>query len=101
MAVYLSIPVFADEIPLNNPIKFNTPTGLAQALSKWLLGILGSIALIFLVLSGIRYMASGGNEEQMTAAKKMFYASIIGIVIAVTSGLIINALIRMFKGGTP
>lgn len=46
--------------------------------------VLGSVAVIFLILilyGGFRWMMSGGNEENITKAKKILSAAAIGLVI--------------------
>ena len=48
-----------------------------------LLFIVGAIAVIMLIIGGIRYVVSGGDQNQVTAAKNTILYAIIGIVVAV------------------
>ena len=48
-----------------------------------LLFIIGAVAVIMLIIGGIRYVVSGGDQSQVTAAKNTILYAIIGIVVAV------------------
>ncbi len=72
----------------------NAPT-IAQLLLNtlnFLLEIFGIIAIISMLLSGIVYLTSGGNESQIARAKKMTVYSIIGIVVALGGVIIIKTI---------
>ncbi len=61
------------------------------------LGIVGLIAVAYLIYGGFRYMTSAGNEETTEQAKKIIVNSIIGLVVIILSYIIVvtisNALI--------
>ncbi|MFH1111779.1 MAG: TrbC/VirB2 family protein, partial [Patescibacteria group bacterium] len=46
-----------------------------------LLGFLGVIAIVIIIIAGFKWMTAAGNEEQISSAKKMLGAGIIGLVI--------------------
>jgi len=48
---------------------------------KAFLQLLGVIFLIIIVYAGFRWMTAGGNEEQVTEAKKLIKNGIIGLII--------------------
>jgi hypothetical protein len=48
-----------------------------------MLFIVGAVAVIMLIIGGIRYVVSGGDQNQVTAAKNTILYAIIGIVVAV------------------
>jgi hypothetical protein len=58
-----------------------------------LLTVGGFIALLFLVIGGIQYMASGGDEKALTTAKGTITYSVLGLLIMLGSILIINTLL--------
>ena len=64
-----------------------------------ILGFLGVIAVLIVLLGGFKWMTSGGNEEQIGAAKKLMGAGIIGLIIVVLAyaiaTFIINALVQI------
>ena len=54
---------------------------VAANIIQTLLGILGILALIIILFGGFRWMTSGGNEENVAAAKKTIAAGIVGLII--------------------
>lgn len=52
---------------------------------KIVLGFLGLIFLILILWAGFRWMTSAGNEEQITQAKKMMVAAVIGAAIVLAA----------------
>ena len=55
-----------------------------------MLFIVGAIAVIMLIIGGIRYVVSGGDQTQVTAAKNTVLYAIIGIVVAVLAYAAVN-----------
>lgn len=47
-----------------------------------LLFLIGAIAVIMLIIGGIRYVVSGGDQAQVTSAKNTILYAIVGIVVA-------------------
>ncbi|MGB3072729.1 MAG: pilin [Candidatus Moraniibacteriota bacterium] len=72
------------------------PTGtIYQIISStlsWLLAILGFIAVIGFVISGILYLTAAGNETQIEKAKSAMTYSIIGVIVALMGYVIIQAV---------
>ena len=48
---------------------------------NYLLRLVGSIALLFLIIAGVMYMTAGGSEEKITTAKRILTGAIIGLGI--------------------
>jgi len=53
-----------------------------QGVSNTLMIVVGLIAVIMIIIGGIRYATSGGDQAQITAAKNTILYSIIGLVVA-------------------
>lgn len=51
-----------------------------------------SAGIIFVILSGIRYMMAGGNSEKATAAKKNFAGVLIGLLVILGVSVIITSI---------
>lgn len=71
------------------------PGGIAaivKNLLTWLLGIVGVIALIGFIISGVQYLTSAGDEDRMQSAKRNLLYSIIGVVVVLASFVIIQAI---------
>jgi hypothetical protein len=68
-------------------------TVLLNAL-QFLLSIFGYIAIISLVVSGIIYLTSGGDEEKVKLAKKSTVYSVVGIVVVLGMMVVIKFLTK-------
>lgn len=55
-----------------------------------LLFVLGMIAVIMIVIGGIRYATSGGDSTQVQAAKNTILYAVVGVVVAIMSFAIVN-----------
>lgn len=69
--------------------------GIKQVLEnllRWGLGIIGVLALIGFVVSGIQYIVSTGSEDMIESAKRNMLFSTIGIVVVLASFVIIQAI---------
>ncbi len=60
------------------------------------LGVVGLIAVVFLIYGGFRYITSAGNEESAEAAKKIISNSIIGLIVIIMSYIIVTVIINAF-----
>ena len=64
-----------------------------QSITNILLFLIGAISVIMLIIGGIRYVISGGDQNQVTSAKNTILYAIIGIVIAFLAYAAINFVI--------
>lgn len=64
------------------------------------LGFLGLIAVILILIGGFKWMTAGGNEEQVSEAKKWIYSGIIGLVIIFAAYAIATFVISQISGAT-
>lgn len=53
-----------------------------QTVTNILLFLIGAISVIMLIIGGIRYVVSGGDQNAITSAKNTILYAIIGIVVA-------------------
>ena len=58
--------------------------------------LLGVIAVIVIIVAGITYATSSGNQASITKAKNMILYSVIGIAIVVFAYAITNFIIERF-----
>jgi hypothetical protein len=52
----------------------------------------GSICLVILIVSGIQFVLSGGENKQVEGARKSITWAIVGLVLVLMSYLIINLI---------
>jgi hypothetical protein len=61
-----------------------------------ILYVLGAIAVIMIVIGGIRYVTSGGDASGVTAAKNTILYAVIGLIVAILAFAIVNFVARSF-----
>lgn len=70
---------------------------IIKNLMQWMLGIFGFIAIIAFVVSGIQYLTSAGDEKSLETAKRNVKWSIVGVIVALSGFLIIQAIDAMLN----
>jgi|GEM_PF-762591 len=76
-----------------------TLTDTIKKIVTAVLGIIGLIAVLYLIYGGVLYLTSGGNEEQVGKAKNVILYAIIGVIIIVLSYAIVSWVFTKFFGG--
>lgn len=82
----------------NSGLSNSTVRGILVNLLNWLLGILGILAIIAFIISGIQYLLSYASEDLAEKAKKNMTYAIIGIVVALSSFVILQAIELALQG---
>lgn len=72
-------------------------TGSLSTIVNVLLFILGAIAVIMVVVGGIRYVTSDGDPGKAKSARDTILYAIVGIVVALLAYAIVNFVIKSFK----
>lgn len=67
--------------------------GIFTTIVNIMLFLIGAVAVIMLIIGGIRYVISGGKQEEVTAAKNTILYAVIGIIVAVLAFAIVNFVI--------
>lgn len=86
-----------------------SPTGTAQGelpevilrILNYVLGIVGIVALAYLVYGGFMYITSAGNEDKIETAKGIITNAIIGIIVIGVAAVLVNFVIRGVGGSVP
>ena len=68
-------------------------TGAFKQVTNTVLYIVGIIAVIMLIIGGIKYVVSGGDSKKVTDAKNTILYAIIGLIIAFLAYAIVNFVI--------
>ena len=68
------------------------PQGFVKRIFSFVLGIAGGIALILIMISGYKLMASQGNPEQITAARDQLISAIVGLLFIIFSFVILEII---------
>jgi hypothetical protein len=67
--------------------------GVFQTVADTLIFLVGAVAVIFLIIGGLRYVISNGDSKAVEAAKNTILYAIIGIVVAVISFALVSFVI--------
>lgn len=104
--IYYSLIVFAIGIAqkadalatfnFNSPIAKTDVKLILTDFLKWLLTVVGSFALLALIIAGISYMTSMGNVEKARKAKKSVLWIIGGLILILLSYSILIILDSIF-----
>ncbi len=71
---------------------------IAVNVAEWILGIVGSLALLMFIYGGFMFILSGGNAEKTSQGKQILINAVIGLVIVFTSYTIIQFSITSLLG---
>lgn len=66
-------------------------------LLSWLTGLL---AAVYLIIGGAKIITSGGNSDSVTSGRKMIIYALVGIVVVISSNLIINFVIGLVNNAS-
>jgi hypothetical protein len=58
--------------------------------------IVGIIAVVMIIVGGIRYITSGGDSGNVTAAKNTILYAVIGLVIVALAQVIVQFVLKRF-----
>lgn len=86
-------PTTRKEVTLQIPIGDLTVTGdfgeYVSVAYKWMLGVGTTIAIVFVMVSGLRWTLGGVNAEEIGKAKKTIQNAVIGLVLLMSTYVII------------
>lgn len=67
-----------------------------QNIVNILLFIIGAIAVIMIVVGGLRYVLSDGDSARIKSAKDTILYSVIGVIVALLAYAIVNFVLNQF-----
>ena len=89
-----------NDTPICTSRQDNVKTGFVGPIVNTILFILGVAAVIAIVIGGIRYTTSNGDASQIQSAKNTIMYAVIGLVVALMAGGIVNFVFNNFQGGS-
>ncbi|NQV00786.1 MAG: hypothetical protein HQ537_01530 [Parcubacteria group bacterium] len=81
-----------------NPLESEDFTELAESIIEWIVNIGILIAVFMIIYSGILFMISRGNDEDITKAKKALMWSLIGLAILIMGKTWITLIESILSG---
>ena len=61
------------------------PRNIIANVVNVVLGFVGIVAVMIIVMSGFKFMTTGGNEDVVVEARKMLASGVIGLIIVISS----------------
>lgn len=71
-------------------------SGIFQTVTNVLLFLIGAVAVIMLIIGGIRYTTSNGDQGAVTSAKNTILYAIVGIVVAILAYAVVGFVTTQF-----
>jgi hypothetical protein len=90
----------ASSVPITNMKKLVPIDNFKQLIAntfKWSLSIAGGIGLLIIIIGGIMYMGSTGNEQRTMTSKKAITYAIAGLVLILLA-YVISAIVERIMG---
>lgn len=84
----------------NSNLPVSSVYGIISNTLSWLLAILGFIAVIGFVISGLQYLLAAGDEGMAERAKNSMKYSIIGVIVALMGYVVIRAIHNWLNAGS-
>lgn len=94
----LNITTQGSVLTLPLPLSNIGVSGVVSRLLKAVMGVVGAIALIMFVVSGLRWMLARGNAEEIGKAKKSMTWAALGLIAIMTSYTVLSLVIKAFTG---
>ena len=82
----------------NPMLKFDNVNDIISSVTSVLFYIVGILAVVMIIYSGIRYVSSAGNAQTVTKAKSTLTYSIIGLVVAIMAYALVNYVLGQIGG---
>ena len=82
----------------NQPDKLEGQEGIFKKVTDVLLFLAGAVAVIVLIIGGIRYVISSGDSGQVQSAKNTILYAVVGLVVVIMAYAIVNFVINQFQG---
>lgn len=78
---------------------FSSVAVILLTVVNWIVTVIAVLAILMIVVAGIMYMVSAGDESQATSAKRALTYAVIGLIVALLAYVIVNAIEITFGVG--
>jgi len=73
--------------------KLNDFAITAVKIARWLLGVVGSLALLMFIYGGVMLLISGGNQQRVEQGRQILTNAVIGLVVVFLTYMIISFVV--------
>lgn len=74
----------------------NSFSSVLTTVTNILLFLMGAISVIMIIVGGIRYATSQGDQTQMQSAKNTILYAVIGVVVSIAAYAIVSFVVTQF-----
>lgn len=85
---------------VTNPISANSFGDLFMQAMRYVQGIAGTVAVVFIIVGGIMYMISAGSKEMAERAKKTLTYAFVGIALVIAAPYFLSDMMLILNGGS-
>ena len=82
------------------PVDLFGAGGVLTTVTNTLLFVIGALSVIMIIVGGLRYVVSGGNSTNVTAAKNTILYALVGVVIAFLAYAAVNFVLANLAPGS-
>lgn len=80
---------------IGNPLGTTQTIGeLIQRVTQGVLTIASALAVLAIVIGGVRFFTAVGREDEVVKAKRIIMWAVAGLVVVLLAGVIVNAVIN-------
>lgn len=80
----------------NQPTELFGSSGIFQTITNVMLFLIGAVSVIMLIIGGIRYTISNGDQGAVKSAKDTIMYAIIGLIVSLLAYAIIGFVTKSF-----
>lgn len=73
--------------------------GFLKNIINFMLWLVGILAVVMIIVGGIKYITSGGDANKLTSAKNTILYSVIGLIIAIFAYVIVDWVSKSAEKG--
>lgn len=78
------------------PDNLDGQEGMFKRITDVMLFLTGAVSVIMLIIGGVRYVLSSGDQGAVTSAKNTILYAIVGIIVTILAYAIVNFVITQF-----
>jgi hypothetical protein len=84
--------------PINTGLSSASVSVILANIFSWLMGLFTTFAVIAFIISGIQYLTSAGDTDQIEKAKHNAMYAILGVIIGLSGFVIVKAIAAALSG---
>ncbi len=86
----MSFTIFSSIVNADNLPQTAADSAHLQTILTIIFTIMGAVALLLMVIAGLRYVTAAGDPQKMATARRMIVYTAVGLVVAALATAIVN-----------